>query len=242
MSFYNHAFGLLGFFLIFAHASREHRAQEPKSLLKVEMILPSDGASLDLMQMAPTNPKRFLELSRMLAQAIAKDPAWWDAHLKKANPGEPVAYDARLGVTREEFDEYLQLVKEQSYKKSKSIEVKVKRDASRVVLNFGDQVPELGEVELDLKADTVKTAYGVATRAADIAANEGQRATGPWNGFQWKLQNVDDESDRRTSVQFAIGVLKNSGRGIVYYKASRVGGNSPVSFSHVLQYDIIKIR
>jgi hypothetical protein len=231
---------LLGALIFLVASSIELRAQKQPTSPSVEALLPSDGTTADVMQM--TYPRGMDELTKKLAQAIAKNPDWWAEHVKKAKPGQPVAYDVRLGLTQEEYTEYLSLSKKAVFKKVKTAKLNVKRNGERVVLSFDDRLPNLKPIELDLKADVVITTYGTAADRSQITASEAQKATGPWDGVQWKLVSVEEKPARSTSIQFALGKLKESGRGILYYNVSQVSEQSRVNVYYVFQYDFKRDR
>jgi hypothetical protein len=188
-----------------------------------------------------TFPPRMEELSKKLARAIAKNPDWWADHLKKAKPGEPVAYDVRLGLTKEEYEEYLSLVKKAVFKKVQTGKLNVKH-GERVVLNGDDHLPNFKDIELDLKADAVITPYGTAAERSQITASDSQRASGPWDGVQWKLQKDEREPARSTSVLFALGKLKESGRGVLYYRVMQTSEQPPLNIYYFLEYDLRRDR
>ncbi len=231
---------LLGVLVFLVAGPFELRAQKQPTSPSVEALLPSDATTVDVMQI--TYPPGMEELTKKLAQAIAKNPDWWAEHVKKAKPGEPVAYDARLGLSQDEFTEYLALSKKAAYKKANTAKLNVKRTGERVVLTFDEQLPNLKPIELNLKADVVVTTYGTAASRSQITASEGQTATGPWDGVQWKLVNVEEKPARRTSIQFALGKLKESGRGIIVYNVSQVGEQARLNVRYVFQYDLKRDR
>lgn len=211
-------------------------ARQAASAPRVEDLLPADGTAMDVMELKA--PPRLEELTKKLRRAVAKEPDWWLAHLKKAKPGEPLPYDARLGLTKEEYGEYLRLARKMTLTKVKTAKVQVKRAGGRVVLSFGEDLPGFKEVILDLKADTVTTPFGVMTERSRIRASGGQKATGPWDGIQWKFARSEEEPPRLTLVTFALGKLKGSGRGILYYDVKQGGEKSRTGFSYVLQYGL----
>jgi hypothetical protein len=227
---------LAGIALYVALGAGSSLAKQTASVPEVGELLPADGTAIDVMELKA--PPRLEALNKKLQQAVAKDPDWWLAHVQKAKPGEPLPYDARLGLTKEEHGEYLSLTKKITLTKVKAAKVRVQRDGQRIVLSFGDDLPGLKEMVLDLKADTVTTPFGVATERSRIRASEGQRATGPWDGIQWKLEKVEEEPASATSVKFALGKLKESGRGILYFDVKQISEKSRTVLYYLLQYDL----
>jgi hypothetical protein len=213
-------------------------AQQTAPASDVGDLLPADGTTVDVMERKV--PPRMMELTKKLEDAIGKDPDWWLAHLRKAKPGEPVSYDPRLGVTKKEYEEYIALRKKITLTKVRTAKVRVQRGGQRIMLSFGEDLPAMKEVVLDLKADTVRTPFGVTTERSRIKASDGQTATGPWDGIQWRLEKVEKEPATRTSVSFAVGKLKDSGRGILIYEVRRVAEKSKTGASYILQYDLKK--
>jgi hypothetical protein len=176
-------------------------------------------------------------LTKKLQEAAAKDPDWWQAHVKKAKPGEPLPYDPKMGLTKEEYKEYLDLGNTLGLTKLKTVMVRVKQDGTRVTLTFGDGLPGLKEAVINLKDDTVVTPYGVATSRSVIKASPGQKATGPWDGIQWNLEDVNLATAKGTIVKFAIGRLKDTERGIIYYDVKQITDDSRIALHYVLFYD-----
>jgi len=211
-------------------------AQQTASIPELGDLLPPDGAAVDVMELRA--PLRLEELTKKLQQAVANDPDWWRGHVQRARPGEPLPYDARLGLTQKEYTEYLSLAEKITLTKVRVAKVEVKRDGERIVLSFGDDLPGLREAVLDLKADTVTTPFGITTNRKRIRASEGQKVTGSWDGLQWKLEEIEEEPARVTSVKFALGRMKESGRGILYYDVKQISEKLRTEFYHILQYDL----
>ncbi|MGL4463305.1 MAG: hypothetical protein ACRC1K_14245 [Planctomycetia bacterium] len=200
---------------------------EPKELI------PANGTVMDIMTF--TESPRRAELSKKLLEAVAKDPEWWAAHVRKGKPGEPIEYDPKLGLTRDEFKEYL----DTSFTLTKTGTVKavVERTGERVLLAFGKDFPGMEEVAIDLKKDTVTTPFGVATDRTRIRANADQKATGKWDGVQWKHESMGTKPGSVTVIKFGLGKLTN-GRGIMYCGVKKVSGTDRVSHRHTFMYDL----
>jgi hypothetical protein len=211
-------------------------AAEPPPV-DVSRLLPGDGVTVDVMQ--PTFPKRLQELAVKLQAALAKDPAWTKSHVSQAKPGEPLPYDEKLGLTKAEYEEFLELTKKGGMAKVADAKVRVQRDGDRVVLHFGKRFQGMEKIEVDLKNDSASTPAGmVATRQAIKASSE-QAATGPWDGVQWKSKGFEEDISR-PSVSLAVGKLEATGRGILYYRVRPGNSNSAAAVQYVLFYDLPK--
>ncbi len=202
----------------------------------IEALLPDDGASVDIMQLV--SPLRLLELTKKFGQGVAQNLQWWISALKKAAPGEPVPYDPRLGLTRDEYDEFLALSKKVTLSKVKSTFLRISRDGDRFTFDGGVDLPDLTGVELDLTSNSVRTPFGVAAQRSEIKASEGQTWTGPWNAVQWKFEKFGPQLGMGTTIAFALGRLIKTGRGILYYDVSETTEKSARSLLDVLYYDL----
>lgn len=184
---------------------------------------------------------RKLELSLKMQQAIAKNPEVWKAALKNAKPGEPIAYDPRLGLTKSEYHEYLSLGFKLK-KTSITARVKIAQEGHLITMHMGSGSPKHDKVVIDMKSNTVITPLGVAGNFTRVEPSEDQKATGPWEGIEWKFEKFDKETDfpkNATIVKFALGKLKATGRGFMYYDAKVMQNEKPQeSFSWIIEYDI----
>lgn len=210
------------------------------SPVEVVALLPVDGVAVDVMQ--PVFPKRMQDLGMRLQTALAKDPEWTKSHTAKAKPREPLPYDEKLGLTRAEYEEFLGLANKGGggLAKVAGAKVRVLRDGDRVVLQFGKQFRGMEKIEVDLKKDTVSTPAGILGDRQAIAATPNQAATGPWDGFQWKSKGFEEDLTR-PSVSLALGKLKATGRGILYYRL-KPGTSGVAPADYVLFYDLRKSR
>jgi hypothetical protein len=210
-----------------------NRVEHDGISLEVESILPQDGASLDVMQ--PALPGRLEELAGRVQQAVASDPTWFAEQLKKAERGQPLPYDEKLGVTAAEYDEMLALAKTGTMTPVAIARLNLSRTDGRVVFNFGDDFPGMEKVDLDLNSDTVSSPAGVASVRQRIMAREVW--PGPWNGVQWSTHSVDDIR-AAGGFKFAIGRMVESGRGILYYRTFPDPPSSGDAVRYVLMYDL----
>ena len=168
------------------------------------------------------SPPQLAILSQRLQQAVQKDPSWWQEHVRRAEPGEPLAYDPKLGLTEAEYREFLMLADSVQMKPVRTVEVVIER--SRAGWRFANStaVAALRGIEIDTVRNQVHSPFGDLVRAAPITASEGQRATGPWGGPRWNLEAVDTLTLTGTVAQFAVGKHSETGRTVIYYDAKRM--------------------
>jgi hypothetical protein len=207
---------------------------EPPSV-DVATLLPSDGVTVDVMQ--PDFPKRAQQLAMKIQGALAKDPVWTKSHVSKAKPGEPLPYDEKLGLTRAEYEEFLAFTKKGGMTKVATAKIRVQRDGDRVVLQFGKRFLAMERIEVDLKKDSASAPAGMLADRKVIVASSEQAATGPWDGIQWTSKGFEQDLTR-PSVSLAVGKLKATGRGILYYRVKPGTSTSTAPVQYVLFYDL----
>lgn len=84
--------------------SQEAPASGFPSFDELTALLPAATGQVSVMTLA--SPPRLLELTARIQAAARQDPAWFQAQVRAAGPGQPMAYDPRLGVSEEEYKEY----------------------------------------------------------------------------------------------------------------------------------------
>lgn len=193
--------------------------------------LPNGRVLVDVMQ-ATTSP-RAAELNAKLKAAAQRDPERWKADSQKMQSAGGLAWDERLGITREERDELERLTNEGSFEKVGEASVDfVSAGDGRVTLYAEASLPELSGVVIDVDHDVIETPLGRATERTDITAAE-PGSEGAWTGVQWK-SGLDEEPDNG-SVKLSIGRL-NDGRGILLFDAKKVEGGKLRHAGYVLVF------
>jgi hypothetical protein len=200
---------------------KEHPGGENARAAAVRKVLPVGRVTVDAME--PDFSPRQVELSQRLAEAARKDPAWFREHLtKRAAPGEPLPYDPRLGLSKEEYDELNKLnARRPTLRKAGQATLAITRRGEDVyVLDGGRTLPELTGIEVDLKRDVVRTPRGVAAERFETKANPSQPSPpGPWSGVGWKLAVKGDANFVGAKiVQLTVGKAEESNRGVLYFK------------------------
>lgn len=212
-------------------APRVHPFHGPKS------VLPTGSLTVDVMQLG--SPPRLAELGGRLQEAARQDPEWWVEFARRGRPGQPPPYDERTGLTQEEYKEFLELNDQVALVKAAEAELHVAETEPGVYeLYGGEKLPELNGVAIDLNQDEVRTLFGTAGQRSDIKANDGQRATGRWNGVEWRLHSPGMDEDTGLLIVFALGRLTESGKAILLYKVrDPIAGQS---LTRVLSYEVVR--
>ncbi len=188
--------------------------------------------------MALAAPLRANELAERLQAAARANPNWWLEHTRNAPPGEPLPYDSRMRLSAAEYQEFLELSKKLTVLKKGEARLSISHKEDGVyILHGGQTLPDFTGIAIDLKNDQVHTPFGVLTERSDVEISEGS-AIGPWMGVEWQFSEIDPQRAVLTSVRLAVGILKESGRGVIHYTVKDVRQNQQTRIMHVLFYDL----
>lgn len=165
---------------------------------------------------------RAAELTAKVQASMASDKEWWLEHVKRSPAGQPLPYDARMGLTEAEYAEYLQEAGKQKLTQVGEVPLQFSWSSEeQVVITSDGTMPELGSLRIDLAADSVETSYGKLTERSEINNQSADSPTGPWRGVQWKLAPASPyAAASRITAQLAVGQLVASGEGILYFDAA----------------------
>jgi hypothetical protein len=181
---------------------------------------------------------RAAELSAKLQAAVQDDREQWLEEVKKPQTEERLAWNERLGLTREEHAELQRLGSDVTLVKEAEAEIEfVRTSDGRIVLQPDSSLSELAGIVIDVENDAVDTPFGRTTERSDVIAQEDPRVGGSWNGVQWKLEAPGKTFGTGTSVKLAIGHLIYDGRGVLAYDAKSIeDGKPPQRASRVLVF------
>lgn len=167
-------------------------------------------------------PPRMTALAAKLQNAAKEDPEWWRAHLAKGTPGQPLPYDARMGMTESEYREFLASADSMAMRPTGTATIEIEETATGWRLGSETTVPELRGVEVDTVADVARTSFGVLDTRSSVAPSDAQRATGRWAGVQWRREKVSPDGRNGVSARLAVGRLETSGQTLLFLDGKRV--------------------
>jgi hypothetical protein len=221
----------------FAFAPVSPAAAQAFPLDSVRALLPAGTLRVDAMDVAPA--PRMTELAQKFQAAVQRDPEWFQRHARTARPGEPLPYDPKLGLTREEYDEFLRLANTMGLRKIAEAPLAVRAEASRLVLDGGTGMPDLTGVVLDLAADQLVTPLATVTGSREVHNDGAGAAMGAWDGREWSVEELSEDGRDGMVVSLAVGRLRESGRGMLYWQLRQVrGGQQAVRMIRILFYDL----
>ncbi len=178
-----------------------------RTTVKVHALQPSEEAA---------------RLSARVQAAARQDPEWYQEHVRSAAPGEPVAYDKRIGLSEAEFARLLEVASQMELVELAQAEVEFEEIAGGVRLIADSDLPDLNGIVINWANDKVDTPYGTATERSEIHQSDPDMPTGAWHGLQWKFQKGGVETGNATEISLAIGRRVAVGDTILYYRARQI--------------------
>jgi hypothetical protein len=183
------------------------------------------------------------EIEKYIAKvevAARKDPKWFREFTASSKPGAPLPYNEKLGLTKEEYDDYLALWKKREFKPTKEVMLVLRE-------TFGDtwSVTASGDagavstLRYDPEKDVFRSPNGEMKRLKDIKA-DADSILGEWTGKEWRFE--EETGLGKTKENFAIGTLTNTGFGLVIYRAQETstGGSRLLDKSLVIRFALGK--
>jgi len=169
------------------------------------------------MIMPPAEIEKFIA---KVESAARKNAEWFKEYSSTSQPGVPLPYHTNLGLTKEEYDEYIALWAKREFKsKEEVILVLRKTFGDTWILTATGGAGVISTLRYDPKKDSFRSPNGIMERLDDIKADE-KSILGAWTGKEWRFQ----ESGILGVVKenFAIGRFNKSEFGIVIYRAQEI--------------------
>jgi hypothetical protein len=152
--------------------------------------------------------------------AARKDPKWFRDFSKEAKPGVPLPYDERLGLTKEEYAEYLELWNKREFKSMEEVMLLLRKsggDAWSITSTGGAST--LSTLRYDPKADVFRSPNGELKRIEDISADP-TSILGEWVGHEWRFE--EETSLGKTKENIAIGRFVTQKYGLIVYRVQEL--------------------
>jgi len=131
------------------------------------------------------------EISKYIAkvQAAAKlDPEWYTEYAKKSKAGLPLPWHEKLGLTKEDYADYLKLWSQRKFKVAQKVVLRLEEP------NPGEWMIRVSGVGMPIsllryypETDQFKSTNGDLKRIEDIKAPK-ESILGAWQGQEWRFE------------------------------------------------------
>ena len=152
--------------------------------------------------------------------AARKNTAWFREYSAQAKPGAPLPFHENLGLTREEYDEYLKLWNKREFKPMEEVMLLLRQRGEKSwTLTATGGASSLSTLRYDAGGDTFSSPNGELKRIEDIKADAAS-ILGEWTGFEWKFE--EENSLGKTKENVALGRFAGDKFGLVVYRAQEL--------------------
>jgi hypothetical protein len=174
-----------------------------------------------------------------MMEAMKKNQEWFLNAAKQAPEGQPIPYDERMGISREDYDEFLKLGKQGTLKEAAALKFDIidNPDGSHS-LDAGPGLPMLKGLKFDAKREVIETPYGTLEGPREVTISGTGGALGPWKGIAYKFTESLDKTGSGKSLSLTLGRQTETGRRFLIYKAMVAeNGVHTASFEVVIIYE-----
>jgi len=160
-------------------------------------------------------PKEIDKYVAKVETAARKDSKWFREFSSQAKPGSPLPYDERLGLTKEEYAEYLALGNKCEFKSIEDVMLLLRQSVGGTwSLTATGGASALSTLRYNPKDDVFRSPNGDLKRIEDIKA-EASGILGAWGGREWAFE--EETGLGKTKENVAIGRFADNKFGIVIY-------------------------
>lgn len=165
-------------------------------------------------------PKELDPYVAIVEKAARKDPEWFKEHSKNSPPGIPLPYDPKLGLTEEQYKEYLEIWAKREFKAVEPVVLQLKEAGEGFwAINTVGGAHPITTLKYDAKKDVFLSPNGTLERLEDVNADK-HSILGAWTGHEWKFSEENDFGN--TKENFAIGKTGDGKFGLLVYRMQEV--------------------
>lgn len=150
-------------------------------------------------------------------QAAAKaDPEWHAEYSKDAKPGIPLPWHEKLGLTKEEYTEYIELWDQRQFKTMQQVVIRLEepKPGEWMIRVSGIGMP-ISLLRFNPETGSFKSPNGELKRIEDIDAEE-RSILGAWAGKEWRYENNTEFIS--TKENLALGKYKDGKHCLLIYR------------------------
>ncbi len=165
-------------------------------------------------------PKEIEKYITKVEVAARKNPEWFKQHSAASPPGIPLPYHENLGLTKEEYDDYIILWSKREFKSTEEVILilsKTLGDTWTLTASGGAGI--ISTLRYDPSKNIFRCPGGNMEFLDDIKT-DGNHILGAWSGKEWRFQ--DSGLLGVTKQNFAIGKLASNNFGIIIYRSQEL--------------------
>ena len=203
----------LVFFTVIALAGSAAAAGKTPALLS-KFLVKDKAVSGDVGAIVP--PKEINKYISKVQEAAKADPEWHKEYAKKAKPGIPLPWHEKLGLTKEEYSDYLKQWDKREFKPVQQVLLRLEEPklGEWMVRVSGIGMP-VSLLRFNPKTGNFKSPNGELKRIEDIDA-ESRSILGAWKGHEWRYEHKTEFIS--TKENFALGKYNDGKHCLLIYR------------------------
>jgi hypothetical protein len=183
------------------------------------------------------------EIEKFIAKvesAARKNPEWFSEYTKTAKPGAPLPFHENLGLTKEEYEEYLALWSKREFKSTTEIMLVLRETFGKTwTITASGDASVISTLRYDPAKDMIRSPNGELKRIEDIKA-EPNSILGAWSGHEWRFE--EETGLGKIKENFAIGRYDGKEFGLLVYRVQEISseGSRLLDKSLVIRFQLGK--
>ncbi|MGJ8698258.1 MAG: hypothetical protein ACSHYF_18200 [Verrucomicrobiaceae bacterium] len=206
----------ISFLAILAAATVPAVAQDAPKVLGA-YLKPNVGVKGEVVAVIP--PDEIQEYLDIVKEASAKNAEWFAEYSAKSKPGIPLAYDERLGLSKEQYAKYLELWDQREFKMIQPVGIRLEPLGDQWMIRVSGVGAKITLLRYDPETDAFTSPNGKMKRLEDIKA-EPESILRAWTGHEWKYE--EESALGKTKENFAIGKTEEGKFGLLVYRLQDV--------------------
>lgn len=180
-------------------------------------------------------PKEISKYINKVQAAAKADPEWHKEFSENAKPGIPLPWHEKLGLTKEEHQDYLKLWDQRQFKAVQQVVIRLEEPKpGEWMIRVSGVGMQISLLRFDPKTDMFKSPNGELTRIEDINA-EKRSILGEWKGKEWRFENSNEFIT--TKENLAIGKFSDGKHCVLIYRLQEsTSGHSLADKSLVIRF------
>lgn len=203
-------------FVLMASLSAQDKAPE----ILAEYLVPDQITKGAVVAVVP--PDEIQIFIKKVKDASVKNKAWFAEYSANATPGIPLPFHENLGLSKEEYAQYLELWNQRDFKVVQEVAIRLEKLGNRWVVRAGGEGAKISLLRFDPETGNFKSPNGTMERLADIKANPASILRA-WTGKEWKYEK--ESTLGLTKENFAIGKTEDEKFGLLLYRLQDIGVN-----------------
>lgn len=181
----------------------------------------------------------------LVERAASTNKEWFREQSAKAKPGAPLPFHENLGLTKEQYDEYLKLWAKREFKPQQEVILVLRQSAGQTwsvtCMGGGEAAPGavISTLRFSQKDNSFHSPNGILKPIEDIKA-DGDSILGAWSGKEWKFE--EETTLARTKENVAFGRFADNKYGLIVYRVQEISteGSRLLDKSLVIRFPLGK--